>query len=383
MKVELKFKLKYKTMKKFRITSIALLLMTSIFYFGCEPQADIPSPETSILPERFGIDIPTSLSSEYGVSNGRTAAIDTLKGNLIYNHLNLFINVGEEAANIVGDIIRGIAIYQINKPMSLSFDSDEDGRTKNLVVKENPTFDGENWEFVLTITDAASESELDGGKGLQIFWNRYPIKGIAILKPYNTNRNEEYEFEDAIFRIDYSEGGEHGYENHMIVSIADLPLADPLDEPFAMNTMKMFAGKEGDIIDVYGNSNHPNATFLAGNSGFNWAFVASGSESADIGVAEVGLPPSTLDEPSKETLLDYYSIKNVLTREIYEVWPNINQESIDAWLYNTGAPGYFDNYGFVSGGDSPGEEYNELEFRLSLLSPYNPKEIANLEIEFK
>lgn len=370
-------------MKKFRITSIALFLMTSIFYFGCEPQADMPKPEASILPERFGVDIPSSLSSKYSVSNGRTAAIDTLKGNEIYSHLNLFINVGEEAAEIVGDIIRGIAIYRINKPMSLSFESDEDGRAKNLVVEENPTFDGENWEFMLTITDAASESELDGGKGLQIFWNRHPIKGIAILKPYNINRSEHYEFEDAIFRIDYSEGGEHGYENHMIVSIANLPVADPLDEPYSMNTLKMFAGKEGDIIDVYGNSNHPNATFIAGNAGFNWAFVASGSESADIGVAEVGLPPSNLDEPSKETLLDYYSIKNVITREIYEVWPNIDQESVDAFLFNTGAPGYFDNHGFVSGGDSPGEAYNELEFRLNLLSPYNPKEISNLAITFK
>ena len=198
-------------MKKFRLTSIALFLMTSIFYFGCEPQPDIPTPEASILPERFGVDIPNSLSSEYGMSNGRTAAIDTLKGNEIYLHLNVFINVGEEAANIVGDIIRGIRIYQINKPMSLSFESDDDGRTKNLVVKENPSFDGENWEYMLTITDASSESELDGGKGLQIFWNRYPIKGIAILKPYNINREEDFEFGEAIFRIDYREAGEHGY----------------------------------------------------------------------------------------------------------------------------------------------------------------------------
>ncbi|MCK5207723.1 MAG: hypothetical protein KAQ79_06880 [Cyclobacteriaceae bacterium] len=369
-------------MKKFRLTSIALFLMTSIFYFGCEPQADLPKPETSILPERFGVDIPNSLSSEYSLSNGRVA-IDTLKGNDIYQHLNLFINVGDGAAEIVGDIIRSIRIYEINKPMSLSFEGDEDGRTKNLVVKENPSFDGENWEFMLTITDASSESELDGGKGLQIFWNRYPIKGIAILKPYNINREENFEAGEAMFRIDYSEAGEHGYEGHMIVSIANLPIVDPLDDPYSMNTLKMFAGKEGDIIDVYGNSNHPNATFFAGNSGFNWAFVASGSESKDIGVAEVGLPPSNLDEPSRETLLDYYSIKNVFTREINDVWPNIDQSSVDAYLFNTGAPGYFSDNGFVSGGESPGEEYNDLEFRLSLISPYNPKEISNLNIEFK
>ena len=70
----------------------------------------------------------------------------------------------------------------------------------------------------------------------------------------------------------------------------------------------MFAGIVGDNIDVYDNSYHPNATFFEGNSGFNWSFVASVSESMDIGVAEVSLPPSNLDEPGKETLLNPVSV---------------------------------------------------------------------------
>lgn len=369
-------------MKNFKLTSLALFLMTSIFYFSCEPQEEIPTPETSILPERFGVDIPDALSSELTLSNGRVA-VDEIQGNDIYQHLNMFIHLGEEASNIIGEIITSIGIHQINKPMSLSIESDEDGRTKNLVVSENPTFDGDNWEFMLTISDAASETNLDGGNALQVFWNRYPIKGIAIIKPYNLNRSENSEVEDAIFRIDYSEGGEHGYENHMIVSIANLPTANPLDDPYSMSTLKIFAGKEGDIIDVYGNSNHPNAKFFTEDSGFNWAFVASGSESMDIGVAEVGLPPSNLDEPGRETILGHYSIKNVFTREINRAWPGIDEVSVNTYLANTGAPGYFNDYGFVSGGESPGEEYTVLELRLNQLSPYNPKEISNLSINFK
>ena len=155
-------------MKNFRITSIALFMLTTFSYFGCEPQVDVPKPENSILPERFGVDIPGSLSSEYAVGNGRVSAVDTLKGNDIYNHLNLFINVGEGAAELVGEIIRGIGIYHINKPMSFSFESDEDGRTKTLIVEEKPYFDGASWEFVLTITNfvgffqAAEGDDWDG-----------------------------------------------------------------------------------------------------------------------------------------------------------------------------------------------------------------------------
>jgi len=369
-------------MKKINLKLLVLFFVTGTFFVACQQDADLPQPEGSILPDRFGIDIPDALSNSSN-AGARISDVDPIQGNLIYSHLNTFINVGEEAAHIVRDIIIGIRIYRINKPMSLSFESNEDGRTKNLVVEENPVFDGESWEFVATITDAASEGEPDGGKGLQIFWNRYPIKGVAILKPYNINRDSHIDFQESLFRIDYSEAGEHGYEAHMVVSIADLPMVHPLENPYSMSTLKMFVGKNGDIIDVYGNSNHPNATFFTGSTGFNWAFVASGSESKDIGVAEVGLPPGNLDEPSKDILLGYYAIKEVFTREIYEVWPWIDEESVNTYLYNTGAPGYFADHGFVQGGESPGIEYDALENRLKLLSPYNPKEIKNLSISFK
>ncbi|MGM0528724.1 MAG: hypothetical protein ACQERS_09975 [Bacteroidota bacterium] len=96
----------------------------------------------------------------------------------------------------------------------------------------------------------------------------------------------------------------------------------------------------------------------------------------------MGLPDSYLDEPSRSVLLEDYSIKNVFTQQIYEVWPNISQESIDIYLYNTEAPGYFDSNGFIQGGTSPGEDHDVLVDRLPSLSPYNPKEIAELDISF-
>ena len=101
-----------------------------------------------------------------------------------------------------------------------------------------------------------------------------------------------------------------------------------------------------------------------------------------IGVAEVGLPASNLDEPSRAVLLDSYSVKNVFTAQIYEVWPNISPESVETFLLNTTPPGYFDNHGFISGGESPSDDYTLLANRLQSLSPYNPKEVANMTIMF-
>lgn len=150
-----------------------------------------------------------------------------------------------------------------------------------------------------------------------------------------------------------------------------------------MSGMKMFVGKKGDIVDVYGNSDHPNAVFFSAETGFSWSFVASGNDQLDIAVSEVGLPPSNLDEPSRTVLLEDYSIKNVFSNQIYTLWPNIDQTSVDAYLHNTEAPGFFNSNGFIQGGTSPGSEYDELEGRLPLMSPYNPNEISMLDIEFK
>ncbi len=368
-------------MKTRKLFTILLGLFVAAMIISCENNDEIVMPEGSILPESFKVDIPDALSRQ-GIENARVA-VDTLDGNVVYLHLTNFIHVGEEAAEIVEDIIKSIVLYGINKPMSLSFEGEDDGRIKNLDVIETSFFDGIEWEFELNITDAASEGNEDGGKAIQIFWNRNPIKGIAILKPYNIDRDDHMEAEDAIFSIEYSEAGDHGYDAHMIIQASNLPLEEPLDNPYSVNTMKMFVGKKGEIIDVYGNTNHPNAVLFGANVGFNWAFVASGNNTKDIGVAEVGLPSSQLDEPSRNVLLETYSIKNVFTSEIYSLWPNIHPDIVNAYLHNTEAPGFFSKYGFVQGGTSPGQEYDELEVRLPDLSPYNPKEIANLFIDFK
>jgi len=363
------------------------LLTVMLALVSCESNNDATPQGGSILPESFSVDIPSAISTDGSINgryygNARTKE-DTIQGNDIYENLGTFIAVGEAASEIVEELIFAIRVYQINRPMVLSYESDDDGRVKNLIVVEKSEFDGSTWDYQLTITDADSEGNADGGKGLQVFWNRSPVKGIAIIKPYNTDRSEDEELGEAVFRIDYSEGGEFGYDAHMIVSIAGFPEVDPLEDPYAISALKMFAGRKGDVIDVYGNSNHPNAIFFAGNSGFNWAFVASGDESEDIGVAEVGLPPSDLDESSRDVLLDFYSIKNVFTREINEVWPGLDPALVDAYLVNTEGPGYFDSDGFISGGTSPGEEWDVLEERLDQLSPYNPKDISNLTLEFK
>ena len=368
-------------MKKISSVILSVFIGATLLIVGCTKDEGPDMPDNTILPEAFAVDIPNAIS---GSSNLKSAGgIDTLKGNDVYEHLRNFIHVGDKAAEIVQEIILGIHIFEISEPMTLSYESDDDVRVKNLIIIKESEYDGIEWDFQLTVTDADSEGNEDCGKALQLFWNRFPLKGIAILKPYNIDRVHDADLEDAIFRIDYNHEDPF-YDATMMVYAADLPMPSPLEQPYAIKALKMFAGKKGDIIDVYGNTDHPNALLISGTPGFNWAFVASGNEVKDLGVAEVGLPPSNLDEPSRSKLLGYYSIGEVFEREIKAVWGDlVPQGLIDAYLANTEAPGYFDSYGFVAAGESPDSEYDELDSRLQDLSPYNPKEVGNLSIRFK
>ncbi len=367
-----------KKMKKLRIFSGMVFIALALMFTACEKNPVTTDQDDSILPKSFKVDIPDAISRE--ASSKKSAMVDTLKGNQVYTHLATFINIGEEAADIVQDIIESLRQYHVNQAMSFSFEGD-DGRTKNLVVVENSEYDDRTWEFELTISDADGEHE--GGIALQVFWNRDPVEGIALVMPYNCDRNKFEHFGEARFRIDYNSIGDRNYDAWMMVQVADLPDVSPLEDPYAMKALKMFVGQEGDYVDVYGNSDHPNARFFTMKVGFNWAFVASGQVDEDIAAAEVGLPPSNLDEPSREVLLGYYSVHNVLMRQIKQLWPGLDQTMIAAYLNNTEAPAFFDHHGFVSGGDMPGDEWAPLVNRINVLSPYNPKEIHNLEIHFK
>jgi hypothetical protein len=367
-----------KTMKKVNAISILTLTMVLILFQSCQKNEVEPLDENkNIMPERFAVDIPSSISS---YSFYKDSNVDTLQGNDIYNHLRTFIYVGESAAGIVGDIILAIGLYNLNQPISFSFTSEDDGRLKQVEIIENAVFENYTWQYKMTITDEGQDA--NENTAMQIFWDKNPIKGIALLNPYNIDRNTDPIFMETMYRIDYSEAGNFGYTHHMIVTIDDLPLENPITQPYSMSTMKMFVGKNGDIVSVFGNSEHPNAKFFTGETGFDWAFTAAGKNSTDIGVAEVGLPSNTLNSSSRNVLLVENSIKNVFTEQIYAVWPWIDSTSVNTYLYNTEAPGFFNHYGFVQGGTIPNPEYGILLNTIAELTPYNPYEINQLEVEF-
>lgn len=362
-------------MKFKNLLTLAVVTLT-LFMTSCDKEN---GNRSNIIPTKFKVDIPNSISN---ASGSRAASSDTIKGEVIYDHMGNFIHIGEAAADVVQDIMIAIARYDLSQAVSFTYTSDEDGKEKDVVVIEGASFEGVNYEYRLTLSDMESVGNDDEGKAIQIFWNTNPVKGIALLKPSNINEKDRTH-ENAIYKIEYSEAGELGYDAHMVVSIADLSLASPLDDPYSVSGLKMFVGAKGSIIDVYGNSAHPNATFFDSSKGFNWAFVASGDENKDIAVAEVGLPSNELESTDRGIILEDNSIKNVFTNQILSLWPTLTDSVVDAYLTNTQAPAYFDANGFIQAGSSPSQEYSTLEANIETLIPYSPKTVSELTLDFQ
>jgi hypothetical protein len=255
-----------------------------------------------------------------------------------------------------------------------------DGRTKLLTAVKYPSYNNYTWEYGLYIQDE------DNSKAFELFWNQKPIKGFAIFKPSKVDNNVLGLFHpNAMIKIEYSEEVTD-YDKQMIVSISDLNLYQIND----MSSLKMFVGKKGNHLDIFGNSNHPNAILIdpKHTGGRNWAFVAHSDDNLNIGVAKVALPECNLDNIA--TLFTDYSIEKVLHDEINTVYGSVvtptQLDSIaNVFLQNAKAPGYFIGIGgFVScGTDIPANPGFTTDFiNLDALSPYIPKDISTLSIPF-
>ncbi|MEM9327034.1 MAG: hypothetical protein AAGA85_15305, partial [Bacteroidota bacterium] len=322
---------------------LASMLAALLLINACSDSQDIEEPTENIIPERFGLDVPSSLKS--GSSQGRISSTfetsgvseDNIDGKGVYELLRYFIFLGEASSKIVQGIIFHIATLQIYEVTSLSYISDDDDREKNLDVFEGGSYDGQSYEYSLLLTDIGSQDNDDGGIALRVYWNRSPIKGVAVMVPYNLDREETPEDNGTVYRIDYDETGSSAYEATMTVAISSLPLEDPEEDPFSVNHLKMFVGRSGDTLDIYGNSNHPNATlFNNDEAGINWAFTASGIHDGEVGVAEVGLPPNTLNSTSREDILVEYGVRSVLTNVFVDAlnqeFPNVETDVFEQLL---------------------------------------------------
>ncbi len=357
-----------------------LLIALGFWHFSCQKQGI--NYDRLELPAKITIDLPESISS----SNIKSAE-DTINGNRIYAYMRYFIYTAEASAQFIEDVLKQLSFVSL-KPGEIFSYTGQDGRIKIVELSEYQNFEKHLWRYKLTLKDEQIEVDSQNGTALEFYWNPQPKECLAIIKPATLDYNLTNKWQEGRIKLYYSQNPikTSGYEEIMTVEISNKPLFRPR---FGMRNMKMFVGRTNERVDLYGNSDLPEAWLLIPRSrpGIDWAFVASADYQNKLAVAEVGLPPNYLNTNSRNALLKTYSIYNVLRNEYYHWYlQNHGQPPdtsvMDNYLQNAKAPGFFNNNGFVQGGDEPGEEYEPLVEAIEKLKPYKPKEVLELQILF-
>ena len=359
-------------MKNIKVITLIITLSTIVFS-GCgkkESGDSLPDNITIGISDAISFPVPGSNKSAY-------SGVDPLTGEEIYMHLRNFIYLGELSADLVQDMMISLKKHNINYSITFSYESSYDGKNKDVVVKENVSINDTTWDFCLTVSD----EEL--GTALQLFWNINPLEVIAILQPgafdFSTTRNP-----NSMIKIEYSEN-DPDYDKTMIVSITRI---DSTSRQY-MSNLKFFAGKNGDIISLYGNSIHPHMALLNENhnNGRCFCFQARNNVPKDIAIARIALP--TILQTDMSNIWVDYSVYKVLTEEIDIVYANVDQSILtqikDVFLAKAIGPAYFTGeQGFVSNANNvPDDEGFTQDFmNMTGLTPWAPSEINQMTITF-
>ncbi|MEP1094233.1 MAG: hypothetical protein ABJG78_03950 [Cyclobacteriaceae bacterium] len=351
----------------------AIFLLSSLIFLSNCGSDDSVNTDSIIIPNSFTVDVPSSISSNTGALSGRTNGDGDgfIEGDEIYESLRGFIYVAEESAEIVEFVLDVAEELEKAEVTSFTFTGEEDGREKRISLAQNVTKGGATFQFEMTVFDTENEDQ-----ALQLVWSANPIEGIAIINPYHLERTGGANPETFI-RISYSENL-FGYQEGMQVQIAGLEAEENGD----IDNMALFVGRNGEEVDVIGNSNHPNLVivdegFIGGRA---YAFVGRANETTNIAVVDLALPPSSAS--STTDLFEDYSVFSVLEEEI-ESAGIVDQTTIDAILVEAQSPAYFDATGFVTSGEANKPlDFSAIFVDLTGLTPFVPSEVQNLKISF-
>lgn len=358
-----------------RIYSLTIFTLCLLLFTSCELEETIDDAFVSDVdvPDTFSIDIPDALSSDIGTLSGRSSGDGDgiIEGNEIYESLRYYIHFGEQAAEIIETSLSIAAVLENSTLLrSINF-TGEDGREKRMQLKDNVTKGGVNYAHEFTIID-----EVTAQQALQLLWNNNPVEGISILRPFYLDQTAHADIPGVFMRIDYSENSLL-YDASMTVSMVGM---DPVENG-DIDNIKMFVGKKGDVVEVIGNSNHPNLTILDENftGGRNYAFVGRGNQVSNLGVIKLALPPSGTD---RANILSDYSVFNVLESEILSV-VDLSDATIDEILAEAQSPAFFNENGFITSGvNNQPVNFDNTFVDLTGMEPFIPNDIKNLSVAF-
>jgi len=350
---------------------LVLTILTSCDQFNQEP---LEEEEIEIIPDKVYVEIPSAICS-----SELEDRFKTMTGDSIYNYMRYFVYLSQNANSIVQKTYNRLLSIDNQGVLEYSF-TGVDGVTKNVIIRKNYPINGDSTYYYMEIYNR-SYSDL----ALQSVWKLNPMKQIIVFQPSKLDQNEMTDHPNALVRIEYQIHPE-GIDYDTLSSTFIYGLSDTIAHIYTPDNILLSIGKKGNMIDLIGSTNNPNAYFFDTNytGGRNWTFFAKADNAKNIACAQIALPPSWLE--NIENIFVDYSIKNVLADEIRISNPEfanltdielftmagINPEELES-------PGYFNSEGFISAGPNIPPGYENLN-NFELFVPYIPKTVRDSTI---
>ncbi len=350
---------------------LVLSILSSCDLFNQEP---IEEEKIEIIPDKIYVDIPNSICS-----SELEERFKTMTGDSIYNYMRYFVYLSQNANRIVQKTYNRLLSIDNQGVLEFSF-TGVDGITKNVIIRENYPIDGDSSYYYMEIYNK-NYSDL----ALKSVWKFNPLQQIIIFHPSKLDQNEMTDHPNALVRIEYQVQAE-GTDYDTLSSTFIYGLTDTIAHIYTPDNILLSIGKKGNMIELIGSTNNPNAYFFDTNysGGRNWTFFAKADNVKNIACAQIALPPSWVE--SIENIFADYSIKKVFADELRISNPEFAYLT-DLELFNMvginpeelESPGYFDSEGFISAGPNIPAGFENLD-NFELFGPYIPKTVRDSTI---
>ncbi|MFN8257450.1 MAG: hypothetical protein U0W24_17275 [Bacteroidales bacterium] len=314
--------------------------------------------KAKIIPDKVYIDIPSCLNSDELSSNFKSSS-----GDSVYNYLRYYLFLKIDAERILQQTYNRLKNIDTKGLAEFSF-TGVDGNTKLVSLRQNYVLGEDTMQYYMQIYNE-SYSDL----ALEAYWNLDPLKQVITYYPSKVDVNQMQAHPDCIVKIDFNVPGSNSeFDTVSNVFLYHFTLSQK--NRFMPDNMLITIGKKSNSLTLNGSINVPEAWYFDANytGGRNWTFFSNCDIINNRACVQLALPNSWYD--TNENLFNEFYPKVVFANEVRISRPDLANLNDDEILMAMGinpddleTPGYFNENGYFSAGESvpPGYE-NLLDF---------------------
>ena len=378
-----------------------ILFFIAGFVISCSEDMDdeamIKKNSNVVLDEGIFFELPNCLVS-HKIKNSDTVNLDSIRKYPTDTALiNILRSIMGEVSDFTDNLSSSLFSLQIGNggfeygidltnSEKNSYYSSDDSKAKQSTVLQGGDFEGESYDFTLTISDNSER------KNEQIALKAYydtirgtSDRGCVIFKPtaYNQVRYPNDIYKSTVCRIDYNFTKDVFYND---IKITSLPARNGDNNVFYVKNLHLYISCSDNIYSIYGNAYLPNLWFdKISNAGYNLCFVITADYTNDKAVVYTSIVKSNFQQTNCRSIIEQYAAGNIL-ENMFPIWKKLSEKNnVDFYPFDN--PSFLNTDGYKGSGDVSATDFVSIISDANLLLNNNfklsPAEVSVMTINFE